>query len=51
MKHNDNVKQTEITLEQLANSIGTGINDLEDVEIFNYCTGVCITLRCITGNN
>ena len=40
------VKQTEITLERLAGSIDTGINDLEDVEIFSFCTGSCIALRC-----
>lgn len=51
MKNNDNVKQTEISFEQLADSIDTSIDDLEDVEIFNYCTGVCVTLRCLTGNN
>ncbi len=40
-----------LSKEELQELFSVNANDLDDMEIFCYCTGTCVTLRCTTGNN
>ncbi len=37
---------TEMTVEEMTALQSLLVNDFEDMEIFCYCTGTCVTLRC-----